>query len=287
MSRNGARLVAITLAIFTLAAACSWAQANGNLQLHFIDVGQGDGALMITPSGKIALFDAGMDLGVENCTKISSYLEQLGITTIDAVIVSHYHTDHIGCLTEVLENRTLTGNVYDRGKSYTTQAYKLYDKTLGSKRHTAQAGDTITLDSGANAVTLRVVAVNGAGVPTTNEISRARIPTITRTSKALSPQRSDRWMSTRFIIIAANTARMRTGCESRRPQSESSAQAMPILTATRLPRAWTACIRPAPSSTGRSEATADRRPSAWTRSARTSSSRLRRAQIPTLSNTTA
>jgi beta-lactamase superfamily II metal-dependent hydrolase len=58
--------------LFVLTAAFLCGQANGKLQLHFIDVGQGDGALMITPGGKVALFDAGMDLGVENCTKITS-----------------------------------------------------------------------------------------------------------------------------------------------------------------------------------------------------------------------
>ncbi|WP_321471301.1 MBL fold metallo-hydrolase [uncultured Paludibaculum sp.] len=163
------RTICSTAFLLLLGAATAWGQANGNLQLHFIDVGQGDGALMITPAGKVVLFDAGMDLGVENCTKITSYLDQLGITAIDAIVVSHYHTDHIGCLPEVLEGRTLSGLVYDRGQSYTTQSYKRYVAAVKEHRQATVLGDTVSFDTGANQVLMRVIAVNGAGVPTTNE----------------------------------------------------------------------------------------------------------------------
>ena len=37
----------------------AYAQANGKLQIHFMDVGQGDGAVLISPQGEIVLFDDG------------------------------------------------------------------------------------------------------------------------------------------------------------------------------------------------------------------------------------
>ena len=38
----------------------AFAQANGKLQIHYMDVGQGDGAVLISPLGEIVLFDDGV-----------------------------------------------------------------------------------------------------------------------------------------------------------------------------------------------------------------------------------
>ena len=50
------RFVAFVLLVFPV---CLLGQANGKLQLHFIDVGKGDGALLISPGGETVLFDNG------------------------------------------------------------------------------------------------------------------------------------------------------------------------------------------------------------------------------------
>ncbi len=50
---------------------------NGKLQIHHINVGQGDGILLISPLGETALFDDG-DYG--DCSGIKTYLQGLGIT---------------------------------------------------------------------------------------------------------------------------------------------------------------------------------------------------------------
>jgi beta-lactamase superfamily II metal-dependent hydrolase len=72
----------------------------GTLQIHFMDVGQGDGAILISPGGETVLFDNGVR---NNCDRPVSYLQQLGITQIDYHVASHYHDDHIGCTVEVLD----------------------------------------------------------------------------------------------------------------------------------------------------------------------------------------
>ncbi len=40
-------------------------QTNGKLQIHFKDVGQGDGAVLISPQGEVVLFDNGV---LNQCT---------------------------------------------------------------------------------------------------------------------------------------------------------------------------------------------------------------------------
>src|SRR5437867_423473 len=136
-------LLILGLALFGLAAAAS-GQENGKLQIHFINVGQGDGALLISPQGETVLFDDGLR---GYCDRPVSYLQQLGVTRIDYLIVSHYHDDHIGCTTEVLGEFPLEKASYDRGHEYTSGTYDSYVQIVGGKRHTAVPGSTITLDA--------------------------------------------------------------------------------------------------------------------------------------------
>lgn len=142
-------------------------QSNGNLQLHFIDVGQGDGALLISPMGETILFDDGRQGA---CDKPVSYLQSLGISKIDYHITSHYHLDHIGCAPQVFLVAPLQKVAYDRGGSYNSSTYRNYIQAVGDKRQTVTDSTTIILDSSsANPVTVKIVAFNGNGVSTTNE----------------------------------------------------------------------------------------------------------------------
>mgnify|MGYP000049544911 FL=1 len=159
-------LVLVPLLVL-LCVSLAYAQANGKLQIHFIDVGQGDGAVLISPQGEVVLFDNGVR---NKCDRPVSYLQQLGVTQIDYHITSHYHADHIGCTTEVLTEFPLQGPAFDRGKSYGSKTFEKYLTAIGSKRQTATAGMTLTLDAGSShPVKIEVAALNGAGVSTTNE----------------------------------------------------------------------------------------------------------------------
>ena len=163
------RLVSVTLLAVALASV-ALGQANGKLQIHFMDVGQGDGAVLISPQGQVVLFDAGKDMKRRDCVKPVSYLDQLGIKQIDYVVISHYHFDHIGCIPEVLQQFPVQRDALDRGQSYPGATYDSYVTAVAGHRKTAAAGDTVQLDAGsASPVVITVVAVNGAGVTTTNE----------------------------------------------------------------------------------------------------------------------
>jgi len=95
------------------------------------------------------------------------------------MIVSHYHDDHIGCTTDVLTDFPLQKKGYDRGGTYNSSTFQNYLTKLGAKRTIASVGTTITLDSGtANPVKIEIVALNGNGVPTTNENDLSVVATI-------------------------------------------------------------------------------------------------------------
>lgn len=151
-------------------------QANGKLQIHHIDIGQGDGAVLISPGGQVVLFDAGEDLKTHDCNKEVAYLDQLGVKHVDYLVVSHYHFDHIGCIPDVLNEFPLqaTAIAFDRGESYPGKTFTNYLRAVGSHRKTAAIGDSITLDkSAATPVVIKVVAVDAKSshgeISTSNE----------------------------------------------------------------------------------------------------------------------
>lgn len=155
--------------LLLLLATFGWSQGNGKLQLHFIDVGQGDGAILISPRGQIVAFDIGQDLVTRHCDKPVAYYDQLGVTKIDYLFVSHYHQDHIGCIPDVLKTVNVD-HVQDRGHTYASSFYDNYAAATKNKRITAEVGTKIVLDKDtSNPVTIDIFEVNAEGLHTSNE----------------------------------------------------------------------------------------------------------------------
>src|SRR5215468_3644172 len=70
------------------------------LRVTFLDVGQGDAAVVESPSGRVVVVDTGGITSEEGDDMgrrvVAPYLRQRGINRIDAIILSHPHADHIG-----------------------------------------------------------------------------------------------------------------------------------------------------------------------------------------------
>lgn len=86
---------------------CCWQMGcnNKEMQVHFIDVGQGDSALVITPHGRAFMVDTG---GVrEGSYDIGSrvdvpYLLHYGVQKLDYIFLTHAHDDHAGGVKGIL-----------------------------------------------------------------------------------------------------------------------------------------------------------------------------------------
>lgn len=88
-------------------------RAEGDLRVHFLDVGQGDATVIELPDGKTVLVDGGDDTDPHK-TALLRYLNALKIDTIDYLIVTHADADHCGGLDAVLKyKRVLKAYVPD------------------------------------------------------------------------------------------------------------------------------------------------------------------------------
>lgn len=73
---------------------------DGEMTVHFIDVGQADATLFVQ-DGHVMLFDAATK---NRGDELVEYIENLGIEYIDVLVLSHPHDDHMGGSAEVLNN---------------------------------------------------------------------------------------------------------------------------------------------------------------------------------------
>lgn len=123
--------IALTLVVATrlvgAQAAPTWCARpdTAGVELRFLDVGQGDAALVVTSDGRRALIDGGPDADL-----LEAYLTRDRVDRLDLVIASHHHLDHIGGLPSVLRTRTVA-NVVENGMPTTTQIYGRLVDALG------------------------------------------------------------------------------------------------------------------------------------------------------------
>lgn len=100
------RLLPLLLTLFLALNILEYANKSTNttmgefaeMQVHFIDVGQGD-CTLITSGGEAMLIDAGNN---DKGTLVQSYLQKQGISTLDIVICTHGDSDHSGGMDVIL-----------------------------------------------------------------------------------------------------------------------------------------------------------------------------------------
>ena len=119
------------------------------LEVHYIDVGQGD-CILIICDGETMLIDAGEN---GNEAKVLDYLRVKNIQKLDYIIASHQHTDHIGGLPEVLDEIGTDNIIMPRLTKEQTPTNSTYTaflnsiKNSGAKVIASEVGATYTLGS--------------------------------------------------------------------------------------------------------------------------------------------
>jgi len=129
-------------------------QPPKGLTVVFVNVvSWGDGTIIIGPTGKVMVFDAGYpQMGTR---AMLPKLKALGATKIDWFVASHYHSDHIGGIPEVI-NAMPTTEVWDRGtrSAPSNSSYQKYTAAAQNKRKTVTPGQVFDLGGGAKATVI-------------------------------------------------------------------------------------------------------------------------------------
>jgi len=147
------RILIATL-IFPLSSHATPAANEKPLLIYCVDVEGGQATLFITPMGESLLIDTGWDgFDGRDADRIVGAAKDAGISKIDYVLITHYHSDHVGGVTQ-LAARIPIGTFIDHGDNMETDnaptmtGWNAYQKLLASgkyKRVSVKPGDTLPI----------------------------------------------------------------------------------------------------------------------------------------------
>ncbi len=141
-----------------------------SLEIYFIDVEGGQSTLIVTPAGQSMLVDVGWPgFNGRDGDRILQTAKKAGLKQLDYVLVTHYHTDHVGGVEQLID-RLKVGTFIVHGPNTETgkqaeglsAAYQRALKASGAKELVVKPGDRLPL-KGVEAI---VVAARGDQVAT-------------------------------------------------------------------------------------------------------------------------
>lgn len=123
--------------------------ASGDVELHVIDVGQGDAVALRTPAGRWLLFDAGRiwQGGDAGRATVVPYLRRRG-GTLAAFVLSHPHADHVGGAASVVA-ALRPGAYWDAAFAGGGDGYRaslVAADRAGTAWHRVHPGDSVVVD---------------------------------------------------------------------------------------------------------------------------------------------
>jgi beta-lactamase superfamily II metal-dependent hydrolase len=139
------------------------ANSSKDLLIYTIDVEGGQATLLVAPGGESLLVDTGWPgNNGRDAERILAAMTDAGITKISKVLVTHFHTDHVGGVPELVK-RVQVGEFLDHGvnredSDITRKDYAAYLQAIeGKPRRTVHPGDTIDIPG----LTINVLAADG------------------------------------------------------------------------------------------------------------------------------
>ena len=144
----------LLLAAGTLAGIAQSAHAQakaGHLLIYSIDVEGGQATLLVAPSGGSLLVDTGWPgNNGRDADRIQAAMRDAGISKIDHVLITHFHTDHVGGVPNLVQ-RVQVSEFLDHGvnredSDITRHDFAAYLKAIqGKPRRIVHPGDTISI----------------------------------------------------------------------------------------------------------------------------------------------
>jgi competence protein ComEC len=138
-----------TVLLFMCSAALL--PAAKDLEIFFVDVEGGQATLIVTPSKQSMLVDTGWPgLNMRDADRIAAVAKRAGVKQIDYLVVTHYHTDHVGGVPQLV-HRLPVRTFVDHGETVEhdeegTRMYTRYLKARETGQHLqVKPGDKIPI----------------------------------------------------------------------------------------------------------------------------------------------
>ena len=150
--------------------------ASGKLEVYFVDVEGGQATLFVAPSGESMLVDTGWP-GSDNrdADRIVAVARKAGLKQIDYLVITHFHTDHVGGVPQLAAKFPIK-NFVDHDESVEHGAeedalFNAYKEARAKGNHmVVKPGDTIPVKG------LKVQVLTAAGNEITKPLAGAGAP---------------------------------------------------------------------------------------------------------------
>ena len=165
----GIRCLLAGLLGVVLAGSAGAEAAKRGLDVTWIDTEGGAATLIVTPAGESILIDCG-NPGTRDAERIHQAAKKAGLTAIDHLVITHWHSDHYGGA-ENLAKRMPIRHFHDRGIPATLDddpanfptLIRAYKAAGGSKSSPLKPGDEIKLKQVAGSPAVKLVCICGNG----------------------------------------------------------------------------------------------------------------------------